>query len=105
MEKRLRNPRRARLPVEDQTFGLALCSHFLFLYSEQLSAEFHCQAIREMLRVAKEIRLFPLLTLGRQHSPHLDLVCDHFRSAGRTCDIEPVDYEFQRGGNEMLRIH
>ena len=92
------------LPFGDQTFGLALCSHFLFLYSDQLSAEFHCQAIQEMLRVAKEIRVFPLLTLGRQYSPHLDHVCEYYSGAGRTCEIETVDYEFQLGGDQMLRI-
>ena len=92
------------LPIEAQTFGLALCSHFLFLYSDHLSAEFHCQAIQEMLRAAGEVRVFPLLTLGREPSPHLDAVCEHFRRSGRTCQIKTADYEFQRGGNQMLRI-
>lgn len=92
------------LPFEDRQFDLVLCSHFLFLYSEQLSAEFHRQAIQEMLRVAGELRIFPLLTLGRQPSPHLDAVCRHFRESGRSCEVITVDYEFQRGGNRMLRI-
>jgi len=92
------------LPLENQAFGLALCSHFLFLYSDHLSDGFHCQAIHEMLRVAEEVRIFPLLTLGRQPSPHLDTVCEHFRKAGRACEIKTADYEFQRDGNQMLRI-
>ena len=57
-----------------------------------------------MLRVAQEVRVFPLLTLGRQHSSHLDSVCEYFRGADRTCIIETVDFEFQRGGDQMLRI-
>ena len=92
------------LPFGDQTFDLALCSHFLFLYSDCLSAEFHYQAIQQMLRTAREVRVFPLLTLGRQPSPYLEEVSERFRQFGRTCTIKTVDYEFQRGGNQMLRI-
>ena len=93
-----------QLPFEDGTFDLALCSHFLFLYSDRLSAEFHCRAIREMLRVAKEARIFSLLALGGHRSPHLDAVCRELCKSDRDLEIKTVDYEFQRGGNRMLRI-
>lgn len=55
----------AVLPLERGSgkFDIALSSHFLFFYSAQLSAEFHLQALREMLRVAREVRVFPLLAL------------------------------------------
>lgn len=92
------------LPFKNRIFDLALCSHLLFLYSEQLSTDFHCRAIREMLRVAREIRIFPLLTLGGAPSPHLESVWGRLRGAGRACEIESVDYEFQRGGNQMLKV-
>ena len=39
------------LPFGADEFDLALCSHLLFLYSAQLSADFHLAAIGEMLRV------------------------------------------------------
>jgi hypothetical protein len=92
------------LPFEDGSFDLALCSHFLFLYSDQLSAEFRCRAIEEMLRVAKESRIFPLLALGGHASPHLEVVCRGLRNSDRDFEIKTVDYEFQRGGNRMLRV-
>ena len=92
------------LPFEDRTFDLALCSHFLFLYSGRLSADFHCRALDEMLRVAKEVRVFSLLTLGREASPHLHAVREHLGECGRKHEVKRVDYEFQRGGNQMLRI-
>ncbi len=92
------------LPFEDGAFDLALCSHFLFLYSDQLSAEFHCRAIEEMLRVAREARIFTLLALGGHPSPHLDVVCQELCESDRDFEIKTVDYEFQRGGNRMLRI-
>jgi hypothetical protein len=43
------------LPWPDASFGLALCSHFLFLYSDHLDADFHVRAARELCRVAREI--------------------------------------------------
>src|SRR5687768_14967529 len=42
------------LPFADGEFDLALCSHLLFLYAEQLSFEFHVASVIEMARVARE---------------------------------------------------
>jgi hypothetical protein len=52
------------LPAESGSFDIALSSHFLFLYSAHLSDEFHIQALKEMLRVAREARVFPVLALN-----------------------------------------
>lgn len=93
------------LPFGDTSFDLALCSHFLFLYSDQLGEAFHRAAIREMCRVASEVRIFPLLTLGGQRSPHVESSTEEARHAGFDVSIEYVPYEFQRGGNQMMRIH
>ncbi len=46
------------LPFFDGTFDLALCSHFLFLCSEHHDAKFHIHALRELCRVAQEVRIF-----------------------------------------------
>jgi len=91
------------LPLADGAFDLALCSHFLFLYSQQRDAAFHMESMRELCRVAREVRVFPLLALGGQPSPHLDATRAAVRADGWYVSIEPVPYEFQRGGNEMLR--
>lgn len=92
------------LPFGNATFRLALCSHLLFLYSEQLSEEFHVAATSEMCRVADEVRIFPLVALGSVGSGHVASVTDRLRQAGHEVEIERVDYEFQRGGNEMMRV-
>ena len=92
------------LPFETGQFDLALSSHFLFLYSAHLSAEFHLQALREMLRVAREVRVFPLLMLGGAPSPHIALVKETLAVEGFDFEIKRVPYEFQRGGNKMLVI-
>ncbi len=92
------------LPFDDQSFDLALCSHFLFLYSAQLGESFHQSAVREMSRVAREVRIFPLLALGGTPSPWVAPVVEAFRAQGLRVSIEQVSYEFQRGGNQMMRI-
>src|SRR5579863_892683 len=92
------------LPFEDASFGLALSSHLLFLYSEHLSLEAHLAAAREMLRVAAEVRLFPLLALKGERSPHVAPLAEALWREGRTVEEVRVDYEFMRGGNTMLRL-
>jgi len=92
------------LPLADDSFDLALCSHLLFLYSRQLDESFHQQSIRELLRVAREVRIFPLLALGGERSPYVDGITAATRAAGCEVTVERVPYEFQRGGNEMMRI-
>jgi SAM-dependent methyltransferase len=90
------------LPFDNQAFDLALSSHFLFLYSEHLSAEFHLLALQEMLRVAREVRVFPIVTLKGTPSPHLAFVIDALKNQRLAVEIRTVNYEFQRGANQML---
>ena len=92
------------LPFDDNSFDLALSSHFLFLYSEQFDLGFHIVALQEMLRVAPEARAFPLLQIGGAPSPHIQGVMDAFTAQGIQARIEDVPYEFQRGGSRMLRL-
>ena len=86
----------------DLNFDLGLSSHFLILYS-QLGVDFHIQSIAEMLRVCKEVRIFPLLNLDARKSEVLEPIMEHFQY-GFEVEIKIVDYEFQKGGNEILII-
>ena len=92
------------LPLTDDSFDLALSSHFLFLYTTQLGEAFHRAALRDMCRVAREVRIFPLLALGGQRSPFVESVADELGDSTFAVSIEDVPYEFQRGGNQMMRI-
>jgi len=92
------------LPFEQGQFDLALCSHLLFLYSDQLGLDFHIKAVLELCRVAKEVRIFPLLDLSHQTSSHLKPVIHALTQHGFNASIEIVEYEFQIGANQMLRI-
>lgn len=92
------------LPFASGSFGLAVCSHLLFLYSDLLTEDFHVRAARELCRVAREVRIFPLLTLARKLSPHLAAVQSVLAADGWQSEVVRVDYELQRGGNQMLRL-
>lgn len=92
------------LALKDQSYDLTLCSHFLFLYSEHHDLDFHQAAIAELLRVSQEVRIFPLLTLMLERSPHLEPVIQTLQEQGYQVEIQRVSYELQKGGHEMLRI-
>lgn len=92
------------LPFADNAFDLALCSHFLFLYTTQLGEPFHGDSVRELCRVAREVRVFPLVALGDGRSPLLGPIVEALRRDGFNADIDRVPYEFRQGANEMLRI-
>jgi hypothetical protein len=92
------------LRFKENEYELALCSHFLFLYSQQYDYQFHYQSILEMLRVSREVRIFPLLTLMLERSPYLDRIINNLTQKDYQVNIVRVSYQFQKGGNEMLVI-
>lgn len=93
------------LPFDSGQFDLALCSHLLFTYSEQLSEAFHLESIIEMCRVATEVRIFPLLlNMSGEPSPFLQPVIEELEAQGYRVQIKQVPYEFQRGGNQLLQV-
>lgn len=93
-----------KLPFESKTFDLALVSHLLFLYSEQMDFNFHLSSILELLRVANEVRIFPLTDLRGHPSKHLEPIVSALIEKGIKCKTIKVGYEFQRGANQMLLV-
>lgn len=83
---------------------LVLCSHFLFLYSDHLSLDFHKEAIVQMLGKGNELRIFPVCTLTGNSSPYLPEIEIFLKQKKIDYRVEQIDYEFQKGGNQMLRI-
>jgi hypothetical protein len=93
------------LPFADDTFELTLSGNLLFVYDDRLDRAFHEAAIRELLRVtAGEVRIFPLASLDRTRSDYVDAVVAAARAAGATAAFRTVDYEFQPGATEVLRL-
>lgn len=105
VEKRYIEAQLPKLPFQDNEFDLCLCSHFLFLYSDHLSLEFHKSALDEMIRIAKEIRVFPLLDLAGNKSKFVEPLFEYLSLKGHSLTIKKVNYEFQRNANEMLIIN
>lgn len=91
-----------RLPYPDKAFDIGLSSHFLLMYTS-LGYEFHISAISEMLRVCKQVRIFPLCDLDSNTSEMIDTVIAYFENAYRV-EIKSTDYEFQKGANRVLMI-
>ena len=88
-----------QLNFQDKEFDLALCSHFLFLYSDRLDGDFHVRAVGELLRIAAEVRIFPVTDRAGTPSPFLEIVQRRFAT-----ELVPVPYEFLRGANQMLIV-
>ncbi len=103
-EGRYLNESLPTLSFTDKQFDLALSSHFLFLYSEHLDMEFHLKSILEMLRVAHEVRIFPLIDLNNNKSPYVDTIIKKLTELGYEATVVKSSYEFQKGGDEMLKI-
>src|SRR3546814_3755010 len=83
------------LPFADNEFALALSSHFLFLYGDELDGALHMAAVRELLRVAREVRIFPLINLDGRPSSHLPVVIRDLERGGFEPELVSVPFEFQ----------
>lgn len=90
------------LPYEDSAFDIGLSSHFLLMYTA-LGYDFHIQAISEMLRVCKEVRIFPIVDLNGKRSELIEKVVEYFREKGHV-EIKRTEYEFQKDANKVLII-
>ncbi|SDW33388.1 methyltransferase domain-containing protein [Paenibacillus sp. PDC88] len=94
-----------QLPFQDKQFDLILSAHFLFMYGERLSLQFHLDTLQEMMRVAEEeIRIYPIIQLDGRRYPLLDEVLSYVDREGWTSELVNVSYEFQRGANQMLKL-
>jgi hypothetical protein len=82
-----------------------LSSHLLFTYADRLSPAFHVAALRELARVGREVRVYPLVDQAGRVLPDLVReVLDGRAAAGLHGELVDVGYEFQRGARSMLRI-
>ena len=93
------------LPFKDKQFELALCSHYLFLYSKQVDFEQHILSIKELCRVAQEVRIFPLISMDGQMSVHLEPVMLELEKNGLKANISTTVFQLQKNGDKMLSIY
>lgn len=94
-----------RSNFKDNQFEVTLVSHFLFMYDEHFSYDFHKDTIKELMRItSKEIRIFPIVNLKGKKSLFVDELIKDKDFYNYKIEIKKVDYEFVKGGNEMLII-
>lgn len=91
-----------RLDCVDGAFDIGLSSHFLLMYTG-LGYDFHIQAITEMLRACREVRIFPVVDLDAKETELAAKVIRHFKS-GYDVETRKTQYEFQKGDNKLLII-
>ncbi len=96
-----------QLPFADKSFDLVLVSHLLFAYGRALGTDFHSAALGELLRVGREVRIFPLSSAGIDDIGgdfDADEFIDGLRARRLFVHIEQVPYEMRHGANEMLTV-
>jgi SAM-dependent methyltransferase len=91
------------LPFADDAFDLALCSHLLFTWADQLGLDWHVAALRELARAAGEVRVFPTVLQGAGGPvPFWDELMSALAADGLRTELRQVGYQFQVGATTML---
>lgn len=94
------------LPFADNAFGLAVCSHFLFLYADSFGEKFHSDALRELLRVVRpggEVRVYPLVTLKWEQPAYLPRILTDLGDVSIS-DLMPTRLPFIPAESGVLRL-
>lgn len=91
-----------KINAEDNTYDIGLSSHFLLMYTD-LGYDFHIKAISEMLRLCREIRIFPVCDLDGSKTELIDDVKNYF-SKDYDVRLLKTEYEFLKDGNKMMVI-
>ncbi len=93
-----------RTAFKDNYFDLSLSSHFLLLY-DHMGIEFHIQSVTEIMRVSKELRIFPTINLYGEEASVLNQLVEYLTTNQYTVEFVSTDYKFNRPGIEMLKIN
>ena len=92
------------LPFADFSFDFALCSHYLFADLEEQTVDFHLAIIRELARVAKEVRIFPLIDTEGHPSEFLGPVLLGLQQDNYGVEVREVAFHLHQSDNAMLRV-
>ncbi|WP_058534802.1 class I SAM-dependent methyltransferase [Legionella saoudiensis] len=92
------------LPYPDFSFDFALSAHYLFADLEDQTVDFHLNVIRELARVAKEVRIFPLIDREGKNSDFLGPVLLQLQQENYGVEVREVNYHLHKAENAMLRV-
>lgn len=94
----------APLNFDNFEFGLALITHHLFVNYDDKGLEEHVSIIQEMIRIAGEVRIFPLLDKFGRISPLLGPVMLALQQSFFGVEVRQVASQLQKADNAMLRV-
>lgn len=92
------------LPFADFAFDFALVSHYLFAELDNQTIDSHLCVIRELARVAKEVRIFPLIDNEGKASDFLGPVLLGLQQDNYGVEVREVAFHLHKEGNAMLRV-
>lgn len=93
-----------KLPFERDFFDIALVAHAFFSDVPYQTIDDHVFQIQELARVAKDVRIFPLVDADGIPSPCLGPVLLKLQQANYGVEVREVAYHLQTKGNAMLRV-
>lgn len=90
------------LPYAAHQFDLALCTDFIFHHG--LSSDDIASTVKELCRIASEVRLFPLLDNQGKMSDELGPLMLMLQKKNYGVEVREVLHQTSKGHNAMLRI-
>ena len=92
------------LPFPAASFELVLSGYPLFTYPDHLDVAAHRMALCELVRVCRQVRVFPPIDTTVRPSGHLDDLRPARAADGAQTQLRRVPYHFERGADAMLVI-
>ncbi|MDF1757737.1 MAG: hypothetical protein P1U74_05525 [Legionellaceae bacterium] len=92
------------LPFSDFSFDFALVANNFFADLDFHTVDHHLGLIKELAKVAKEVRIFPLVDSKGEPSPLLGPILLGLNQDNYGVEVRDVSYHLQPRGNAMLRI-
>jgi glutaredoxin len=93
-----------KISFENDYFDLGLSSHFLLMY-DYLGVDFHIESISEMMRVCKEVRIFPTINLHGRESGVLHQLIEYLEKNQFIVEFLSVNYKFNSQGRDILKVN
>lgn len=92
------------LPFENFAFDFVLAANNFFSDLDFQTVEYHLTLIKELARVAKDVRIFPLVDTNGEPSSLLGPILLGLNQDNYGVEVRDVAYHLQIRGNAMLRV-
>lgn len=92
------------LPYPDFKFDFALVANNFFADLDYQTVDYHIAKIKELARVAKDVRIFPLVDTAGEPSNLLGPIIMGLYQDNFAVEVKDVAYYLQHRGNAMLRV-